>query len=436
MPSVNRDIAKILGRTEAANTDNVALGSGSGLTVYATPSLLPTSGLSAGDQAFVTSNNRIYISNGSGWYNVALINSTPTFTTGPDGSYALATDLTPTVITLVAQDSDGQSITYSATADNNMTPLATLSQDSSVFTVTPLHDSAGGGTGSFNITFQATDGIGIASEVSTFSLTFGATYSNLLNSTDYALGTTGGTFNTSVKKQGTHSFYIVGNGVTSRNPGANSGSAVTYNDWTISFWFNIQSFFLYNGTQRFVHLFNCNDKYQGNNDFSFGSKGSLLVGGGADDGTFYLASDLWGGSNTGGMTGNPGAGSWVTGAWYHLVFSGSTTGPTIGGWITREGQSFGNLVSKETFGGGSFGVASVSALKIGGTDGLYLHGSAGNAGDGGNVYYDDFRIYNAKATASDAQAIFNSAGDVTLGSNPMQNNLKLAYTFDNTANSL
>jgi len=171
MASVNRDIAKILGRTEAANTDNVALASGSGLTVYATPDLLPTSGLTAGDQAFVTSNNRIYISNGSGWYNVALINNTPTFTSGPAGSYALATDLTPTVITLAAQDSDGQVVTYSATP-SGMDGIATLSQDSSVFTVTPLHDSAGGGTGSFTITFQATDGVGIASGVSTFTLSF------------------------------------------------------------------------------------------------------------------------------------------------------------------------------------------------------------------------------------------------------------------------
>ena len=431
MASVNRDIAKILGRTEAANTDNVALGSGSGLTVYATPDLLPTSGLTAGDQAFVTSNNRIYISNGSGWYNVALINSTPTFTTGPDGSYALATDLTPTVITLVAQDSDGQAVTYSATADSNMTPLATLSQDSSVFTVTPLHDSAGGGTGSFNITFQATDGIGIASEVSTFSLTFGATYSNLLNSTDYALGTTGGTFETSVKKQGTHSFYIVGLGNTVRNPGANSGSAVTYNDWTISFWFYIQSFFIYSGIPH-IHLFTTNDKYQGDGNWSFGTKGNQLQG----NGTYWLASDVYNGSTYGGMTGTNSDSEFVTGAWYHLVFSGSTTGPTIGAWITKEGQSFGNLVSRETFGGHAALASRVSALKIGGTDGLYLHGSAGTASDGGNVYYDDFRIYNAKATASDAQAIFNSAGDVTLNSNPMQNNLKLAYTFDNTANSL
>ena len=191
--SRSRDIADFLGKTEIANTANNALLNAAssidagldsaqvlaiagGLTVYATPNLLPTSGLSAGDQAFVTSNNRIYISNGSGWYNVALINSTPTFTSGPAGSYALATDLTPTVITLVAQDSDGQVVTYSGTP-SGMDGIATLSQDSSVFTVTPLTDSAGGNIGSFTITFQATDGIGIASALSTFTLSFGPDWS-------------------------------------------------------------------------------------------------------------------------------------------------------------------------------------------------------------------------------------------------------------------
>ena len=172
MPSKIRDIAEILGVTETANTTNAVLTSvadGSGLVVYATPNLLPTSGLTAGDQAYVTSNSRLYISNGSGWYNVALINSTPTFTSGPDAAYALATDLTPTVITLVAQDSDGQVVTYSAT-DSGMDGIATLSQDSSVFTITPLTDSAGGNTGTFTITFQATDGIGIANALSTFTL--------------------------------------------------------------------------------------------------------------------------------------------------------------------------------------------------------------------------------------------------------------------------
>jgi hypothetical protein len=433
--SKNRDIADILGKTETANTNNAAIRAitdNVGLDVYATLDDLPTTGLTSGDQAFVTATNRLYVSNGSGWYNVALFNATPTLSISPIGAVTLAVDgSTPTVITLTGTDSDNAdaNLTYTVESDGSFADIATLSQDSSVFTITPLAEGSAT-PGSSTLTFKVSDGISFASGTTEFSLTFGATYSNLLNSTDYALGTTGGTFNASVKKQGTHSLYIVGNAVTSRNPGANSGSAVTYNDWTISFWFYIQSFFNYNGTPH-VHLFNCNDKYQGNNGYSFGTKGNLIT----SNDTYWLASDGYNGSSYGGMTGNTGT-NWVTGAWYHLVFSGSTTGPTIGAWITKEGQSFGNILSRETFGGHSAITTRVTALKIGGTDGLYLHGSYGTASDGGNVYYDDFRIYNAKASSSDAQAIFNSAGDVTLGSNPLQSNLKLAYTFDNTANSI
>ena len=428
MTSFARTMADII--NSAGDVKSTVVGD-IGLSVYSTLDSLPTSALTAGDQAFVSENNRIYVSNGSGWYNVALLNATPTLSISPSGAVTLATDgTTPTVITLTATDSDNAdaNLTYSVESDGSFTDIATLSQDSSVFTITPLAEGSAT-PGSSTLTFKVSDGISFGSGTTTFSLTFGATYPNLLNSTDYALGTTGGTFETSVKKQGTHSFYIVGNGVTSRNPGANNATAVTYNDWTISFWFYIQSFFIYNGTPQ-IHLFNSNDKYQGNNGYSFGTKGNLLL----SDGTYWLASDTYNGSSYGGMTGNTGT-SWVTGAWYHLVFSGSTTGPTIGAWITREGQSFGNLLSRETFGGGAI-TNRVTPLKIGGTDGLYLHGSYGTASDGGNAYYDDFRIYNAKASSSDAQAIFNSAGDVTLNSNPMQNNLKLAYTFDNTANSI
>ena len=70
--------------------------SSGGLTVYATPSNLPTSGNSDGDQGFVTSNKRLYIYSGSGWYAVALINASPVYTTSPNASYVLATDGTAT----------------------------------------------------------------------------------------------------------------------------------------------------------------------------------------------------------------------------------------------------------------------------------------------------------------------------------------------------
>ena len=56
-----------------------------GITVYSTIDNLPTTGLTVGDQAYVTTTSRLYISNGTGWYNVALINATPTLTLSQDG---------------------------------------------------------------------------------------------------------------------------------------------------------------------------------------------------------------------------------------------------------------------------------------------------------------------------------------------------------------
>ena len=138
-----RDIAKILGVTEASNPTNAVLtstadGSG-GVTVYATKEDLPSSGLTSGDQAYVTANSRFYISNGSGWYNVALINATPSLTIDPTGSIALSTEGATTTITLTATDSDNAlaGLTYSVESDGSFGGLATISQDSSVFTITP-----------------------------------------------------------------------------------------------------------------------------------------------------------------------------------------------------------------------------------------------------------------------------------------------------------
>ena len=64
--------------------------SGSSTTVYATIDDLPLSGASTGDQAYVSGNNRLYIWNGTGWYNIALINTTPSIS-GVLGTYSLAT---------------------------------------------------------------------------------------------------------------------------------------------------------------------------------------------------------------------------------------------------------------------------------------------------------------------------------------------------------
>ena len=55
-------------------------GSGGGASPYQSVSDLPLVGLTAGQMAFDEENNRLFISNGSGWYKITLINTNPTIT--------------------------------------------------------------------------------------------------------------------------------------------------------------------------------------------------------------------------------------------------------------------------------------------------------------------------------------------------------------------
>jgi len=164
--SINRSMANLVD-----GSGNLVDG---GLTVYSTINDLPTTSLSSGDQAYVTENSRMYISNGSGWYNVALINATPSLTISPTGAITLAKDGTTTsTITLTGTDSDNAdaNLTFTVDSDGNFGGLATISQDSSVFTITPLtEDSAT--TAASTLTFKVSDGISFASGTTTFNLTF------------------------------------------------------------------------------------------------------------------------------------------------------------------------------------------------------------------------------------------------------------------------
>lgn len=152
---------------------------GGGLDVYATIDDLPTSGLTAGDQAYITATSRLYVSNGSGWYNIGLVNATPTLTIDPTGTIVLSTSGETTTITLTATDSDNSvaGLTYSVDSDGSFAGLGTISQDSSVFTITPL-SSANATTTTAALTFKAFDGINFGSGVASISLNFKLEYSN------------------------------------------------------------------------------------------------------------------------------------------------------------------------------------------------------------------------------------------------------------------
>ena len=166
--------------TADAIASDVTLG---GATIYSARSNLPTSGNTAGDQAYVTENNRLYIWNGSGWYNVALLNLAPAISSVLDSDsgttpFGLSTDGTATTITITATDSDGDPLTYEYSTDSDFSGLATISQDTNVFTITPFSEDSAT-TGSGTITFTATDGVNVASSgVQTFTLLFGPSFAS------------------------------------------------------------------------------------------------------------------------------------------------------------------------------------------------------------------------------------------------------------------
>lgn len=160
---IANDVASDGTLTAAAISSDVTLG---GTTVYATLDQLPRSGNTSGDTVFVTGTSRFYIWNGVGWFNVALVNAAPSITNAPSATYNLYANGSPTIITLAATDAEGDSLTWSYDAPN-ATGKATITQDSAVFTITPLTNIA---DTSFDIDFEVTDGINVSTATSTINI--------------------------------------------------------------------------------------------------------------------------------------------------------------------------------------------------------------------------------------------------------------------------
>ena len=143
------------------------------LQVVATVGDLPI-GASPGDQAVVQSNNKLYIRTADGWYATALINTAPSIS-GNDASYELASDQTPTVITLTATDPENDPVTFSHSVSSGDLNGTTVTQDDNVFTITP-HVSQ---PATFDLTFSADDSVNVATTTpSSFSLSFAPDFSN------------------------------------------------------------------------------------------------------------------------------------------------------------------------------------------------------------------------------------------------------------------
>lgn len=176
--SINRDIATSI--SAAVKADNITSSGevGASIQVLDSAGLLPTSGVSAGERAFTSDSNGYYIHNGSGWFQIGLINTNPSITAVNDSDgnafasgFALSKTGTPVRVTITATDPENVPIVFSVVSDAGFDSMATVSQDGQVFTITPMSEDSAV-TKSGNLTFRASDGVNVATAVREFTLTF------------------------------------------------------------------------------------------------------------------------------------------------------------------------------------------------------------------------------------------------------------------------
>ena len=166
--------------TSSSVATTISLAGGASAKAYDSADVLPGAGNDSGDFAFVSSTNRLYLWNGNGWFNIALINTTPNVSTFPDSNYEVnGAGQVALTVTMLATDPEGLAIAYSATSET-ASNFVTITQDSGVFTLTPITldsaSSAGISTGTFSVTFRASDGINVVPRVSSFTISFVVTY--------------------------------------------------------------------------------------------------------------------------------------------------------------------------------------------------------------------------------------------------------------------
>jgi len=133
---------------------------------------LPIANVIPGTKAFSTEENKLFLSTGNGWFEIALLeNTSPTITTGADASYSSNTGGGAITVSMTATDPEGTPVIWSHTVTSGTVEDTTVSNDGSVFTIVP-----GATPATFNIAFTASDGVNIDTSSSLFTISIPFTY--------------------------------------------------------------------------------------------------------------------------------------------------------------------------------------------------------------------------------------------------------------------
>ncbi len=155
---------------------------------YATAVELPLTGNTAGQMAFVQETNRLYVWSGTGWYNVATVTSAAAAISGANSTYTLATDGSPTVVTLSQSGLTSPTWSYAVTS-SSLGRTAVVTQADNIFTITP--SALAKNVGSFGLTFKATDGSNTIAYSSQFAMSNTAPVIGTAPSAAYTLASDG-----------------------------------------------------------------------------------------------------------------------------------------------------------------------------------------------------------------------------------------------------
>lgn len=160
----------------------------------------------------------------------------PTISSSLDASYTLATNGTPTTITIMATDAENTPLTYGyEVVSGSLGSTATVTESDGVFTVTPSTNTANGGT--FSLRFSASDGTNtVYTNGATFSLNFDSTPPTISSSLDasYALATNGTATTITINATDANPPITYGYELTSGSLGSIASVSQTDNVFTIT----------------------------------------------------------------------------------------------------------------------------------------------------------------------------------------------------------
>jgi len=186
-------VALTASNTGSLVSGGVAVGSDQGpadpaVTVYSNSASFPLQGLTAGSMAFANNNNTLYLTNGSGWYKIALINQTPSITANLS-SVSLGNSANTVFVGYTVAEPEGTPVTVSVSNSG----ISNTSQGNVVLHTSnntiEINNFAGEGSEwTANLTLTVSDGVNLGTDTISIEV-FYADPIYKLSSSSYTGGT-------------------------------------------------------------------------------------------------------------------------------------------------------------------------------------------------------------------------------------------------------